>query len=210
MTIRSESLLDRLIGVVDTGLRTLVRDSSTASIPPESDAKLSSDEKRKSASLMRVNHAGEVCAQGLYEGQALVSRNDSTRSELLQAARDERRHLQWCEERLNQLDDSRSVLVPIFYGMSVCVGAMAGLVGDKLSLGFVEATEDQVVKHLDKHLTEMSTNDTCSREILERIREDEKRHGLRAIEKGGVEFPKPVKTGMTLASKLMTETTRHI
>lgn len=210
MTIRSDSLVDRLIGVVDTGLRTLVQDKSTNSIPPESDTKLSSDEKKKSASLMRINHAGEVCAQGLYEGQALVSRDGSVRGELLQAARDERRHLRWCEERLNQLEDSRSVLVPIFYGMSVCVGAVAGLVGDKMSLGFVEATEDQVVRHLDKHLTEMSTNDTCSREILERIREDEKRHGLRAIEKGGVEFPKPVKAGMTLASKLMTETTRHI
>ena len=210
MTIRSESLIDRLIGVVDTGLRTLVRDDSTTPIAPESDTKLSSKERKKSASLMRVNHAGEVCAQGLYEGQALVSRSHSTRSELLQAARDERMHLQWCEERLGQLEDSRSVLVPIFYGMSVCVGAIAGLVGDKMSLGFVEATEDQVVKHLDKHLSEMSPNDTCSREILERIREDEKRHGLRAIEKGGVEFPKPVKTGMTLVSKLMTETTRRI
>ncbi len=210
MTIRTESLIDRLIGVVDTGLRTLVRDDSTTSIPPESDLKLSFDEKKKSASLMRVNHAGEVCAQGLYEGQALVSRNESVRGELLKAARDERRHLQWCEERLSQLEDSRSVLVPIFYGMSVFVGAIAGLVGDKMSLGFVEATEDQVVKHLDKHLAEMSSKDSCSREILERIREDEKRHGLRAIEKGGVEFPKPVKTGMTLASKLMTETTRHI
>ncbi|MCY3885152.1 MAG: 2-polyprenyl-3-methyl-6-methoxy-1,4-benzoquinone monooxygenase [Gammaproteobacteria bacterium] len=210
MTIGSESFFDRLIGVFDTGLRTLAREQPKDLEPPESDANLTPDEKKKSAALMRVNHAGEVCAQGLYEGQALVSRVESTRGDLLQAAEDEKRHLHWCEERLGQLEDSTSVLTPILYGLSVCVGAAAGLIGDRISLGFVEATEDQVCKHLDGHLNEISSKDTQSREILEKIREDEMRHGSNALNKGGIEFPRPVKTGMTLVSKLMTETTRHI
>lgn len=210
MTIGIESFFDRLIGVFDTGLKTLVREEPVDLEKPESDTQLSPEEKKKSAALMRINHAGEVCAQGLYEGQALVSRDEATRSDLLQAAKDEQRHLQWCEERLGQLEDSTSMLTPIMYTMSVCVGAAAGLIGDRISLGFVEATEDQVCKHLDGHLSEISSKDIRSREILEKIREDEKRHGLNALDQGGIEFPRPVKTGMTLVSKLMTETTRHI
>lgn len=209
MTFKTESFVDRLIGVFDTGLKTIVRSEPLVVTSHNTDSELSREEKKKSASMMRINHAGEICAQGLYEGQALVSRSENTRLELLHAAQEERKHLQWCEERLRQLEEPSSVFVPVLYGMSVCIGAAAGMVGDKVSLGFVEATEDQVCKHLDEHLNEMSPKDSRSREILKQIREDEKRHGKDALERGGLEFPRPVKEGMTLVSKLMTETTRH-
>ena len=174
------------------------------------DEQLSANEKKASASLMRVNHAGEVCAQGLYEGQAMVARSESVRSQLLDAASEEKAHLQWCAERLKELNSSPSVLVPLFYGSSVLVGSVTGLLGDRLSLGFVEATEDQVCAHLDRHLNEMPPKDERSREILERIRRDEQHHGRVAIEKGGIKFPEAVRRGMTLVSKLMTWPTRRI
>lgn len=202
--------LDRLVGVLDTGLRTVTGQGAVAEDPEVSDVELSDKEKQTSVELMRINHAGEVCAQGLYEGQALVTNKESVRTKLLDAADEERNHLLWCNKRLQELEGSTSLLVPFFYGMSVCVGAVAGLVGDRVSLGFVEATEDQVCKHLDQHLDELSWKDVRSRAILEKIRKDEKRHGQDAIDSGGVKFPGAVKSGMTLVSKVMTESTRRI
>lgn len=210
MNVGNEGLLDRLIGVLDTGLRTVTSRGEVSNATNTSDEELSSQEQAKSASLMRVNHTGEVCAQGLYEGQALVSQSASLRSELLVAADEERNHLLWCNQRLQELQSGPSMLVPVFYGMSVCVGALVGLAGDRVSQGFVEATEDQVCRHLDRHLDEMSSNDRRSRDILEKIRDDEKRHGQNALDRGGVQFPHAVKSGMTLLSKIMTATTRRI
>lgn len=210
MDVGNEGLLDRLIGILDTGLKTVTGQGPVSNMPEVASEELSKGEKEKSAALMRVNHSGEVCAQGLYEGQALVSRTASLRVELLAAAEEEKNHLLWCNERLDELQESPSVLVPVFYGMSVCVGALVGLAGDRISQGFVEATEDQVCEHLDRHLEEMSVKDGRSRAILKQIRNDEKRHGQKALQRGGVQFAPVVKRGMTLMSRLMTETTRHI
>lgn len=160
--------------------------------------------------LMRVNHAGEICAQALYEGQALMARTDEARQALIDAAQEERDHLAWCRERVEQLGGKTSRLDPIFYGASFAMGAATGLIGDKVSLGFVEATEDQVVDHLDRHLEDLPREDVRSRAILEQMREDEARHGDHALALGGEEFPPPVKAAMTVISRLMTETAYRV
>ena len=159
---------------------------------------------------MRVNHTGEICAQALYEGQALTARSASARQSLLDAAAEERDHLGWCRERLDELDARPSVFDPIFYGASYVLGALTGLAGDKVSLGFVEATESQVVDHLDRHLDALPADDAKSRAIVEQMRADEEAHGTQAIEQGGEVFPQPVKDAMTVVSKVMTETTYRL
>jgi ubiquinone biosynthesis monooxygenase Coq7 len=159
---------------------------------------------------MRVNHAGEVCAQALYEGQAAVARDVPTREALLAAAREETDHLVWCAERLSELDSGPSRLNPLFYAASYAMGAATGLMGDRVSLGFVEATEDQVCKHLEAHLEALPEEDQRSRRIVEQMHQDEARHGAEAMAAGGVEFPAPVKNLMTLISRVMTETTYRI
>ena len=156
---------------------------------------------------MRVNHCGEVCAQGLYEGQALTARREPVRLALAKAAREEQDHLAWCRQRLEELDERPSVLDGAFYVASFTLGAATGLLGDRLSLGFVEATEDQVRSHLDRHLRQLPSGDAKSRAILEAMRADEVRHGEDAVRAGGVYYPLAVKTAMSLASKVMTATT---
>ena len=171
---------------------------------------LNEGESQISASLMRVNHTGEVCAQGLYEGQAFVARHTSTRQHLRAAASEEVEHLNWCRMRLRELSRPESVLVPVFYLASVGIGVITGVMGDEISLGFVEATEDEVRKHIDNHLEQLPEDDERSRAILNKIREDEIRHGSDALERGGVEFPRAVKQIMTLMSRVMTITTQRI
>jgi ubiquinone biosynthesis monooxygenase Coq7 len=156
---------------------------------------------------MRVNHTGEICAQALYEGQALTAKSNQARTTLLEAAAEERDHLAWCRSRLDELDAQPSLLAPLFYGASYAMGALTGLAGDKVSLGFVEATEDQVVAHLDRHLEQLPPADHKSRAILDQMREDEAIHGERALELGGETFPEPVKQVMSLISNIMTRTT---
>ena len=198
---------------VDNALRTLsgsraaLRDNPARNV---TEASLSEDEQAHAAGLMRVNHTGEICAQALYEGQALTAKDADTRSSLLRAAQDEVDHLAWCEERLVELGSRPSVLNPIFYAASYAMGAVTGLLGDKVSLGFVEATEDQVCQHLDSHLESLPKDDARSRAIVSRMHEDEARHGTDAIAAGGMEFPRPVKNLMTLVSKVMTETSYKI
>ena len=159
---------------------------------------------------MRVNHCGEVCAQGLYEGQALTARREEVRQALTQAAREEEDHLAWCRQRLTELDAQPSILDGAFYVASFALGAATGLLGDRLSLGFVEATEDQVRRHLDQHLEQLPKGDAKSRAILETMRADEVRHGADAVGSGGVRYPLVVKTAMGLAAKLMTATTARL
>ena len=166
--------------------------------------------RRDIAGMMRVNHTGEVCAQALYDGQAFVADETETRESLMEAAQEEQDHLAWCYERLNQLSAAPSVLNPFFYLSSFAIGVVAGKFGDKLSLGFVEATEAQVVKHLEGHLDRIPEGDLKSRAILTQMVEDEARHGDHAIEMGGQEFPEFIKKGMSLLSKIMTETTYRI
>ena len=159
---------------------------------------------------MRVNHSGEVCAQALYEGQALVARDARVRDALIAAAREEEDHLAWCGERLKELDSRPSLLNPLWYGMSFAIGAATGLMGDKVSLGFVAATEDQVCRHLDRHMHDLPADDERSRAIVSQMRDDEARHGTAALEAGGAEFPQSVKDAMTLVSGVMTATAYRV
>ena len=169
-----------------------------------SDSELDSEERKHVAGLMRVNHTGEVCAQALYQGQALTAGCPTVREEMQQAAAEEVDHLVWCEERLRELGSHTSYLNPAWYGLSFALGAVAGAIGDEVSLGFVAATEERVCNHLRDHLQQLP-EDRKSRLILQQMLEDEERHGLNALEAGGRDFPAPVKDAMTTVSRLMTE-----
>ena len=205
------SAMDALIGAFDRGLRALAGvEKGERPLPAAEEGELSASEREHSAGLMRVNHVGEVCAQALYEGQAATARRAEVRDALRQAAADEADHLAWCRARLEELDGSTSVLAPVFYGASFALGAVAGALGDRLSLGFVAATEDQVVEHLDRCLATLPKEDHRSRAVLEAMRSDEARHGTHALKQGGVEFPRAVREAMTLASRAMTATTYRI
>lgn len=205
----SKSKIDRLIRIVDAGLRSVVGTEQPAVLPTEEESELTLAEARNSAQLMRVNHTGEVCAQGLYEGQALVARDKNVREHLLEAAMEERVHLDWCKTRLNELGSSTSMMTPFFFGASVGLGVISGLLGDRISLGFVEATEDEVCKHLDRHLNKLSGLDVRSHAILKKIRLDEERHQRAALRDGGIEFPQVIKSTMATMSRVMTKTTKH-
>lgn len=211
---RHYSPADRLLMQADAALRTLLPFSGQPSRPSpallKTETELSESETRHVAGLMRINHTGEVCAQALYQGQALTARLPQVRQAMEQAADEEIDHLAWCEQRIRQLGSHTSVLNPIFYGLSFGIGASAGLISDRISLGFVAATEDQVCKHLDDHLGQLPAGDEKSRAILEQMREDEAQHSTAAIEAGGLRFPAPVKFGMSLVSKVMTKGTYRI
>jgi ubiquinone biosynthesis monooxygenase Coq7 len=159
---------------------------------------------------MRGNHAGEVAAQGLYQGQALTARLDSVRQQMERAALEENDHLAWCESRAKELGAHVSYLNPLWYGGSVAIGALAGLAGDKWSLGFVVETERQVVRHLDDHLARLPAQDAKSRAILEQMRQDEGHHATVALEAGGAALPEPIKRLMGLASQVMTRTAYYL
>ncbi len=211
---RHYSPADRLLMQADSALRTLLPFSGQPARPSpavlKNETELSESETRHVAGLMRINHTGEVCAQALYQGQALTARLPQVRRAMEQAADEEIDHLAWCEQRIRQLGSHTSVLNPLFYGLSFGIGATAGLISDRISLGFVAATEDQVCKHLDEHLGQLPANDDKSRVILEQMREDEQQHATAAIEAGGLRFPAPVKFGMSLLSKVMTKATYRI
>ncbi len=205
--------VDNLVLGLDRALRTLSGAYSAQRPNPGADtAQLELDEaqRKHAAGLMRVNHTGEICAQALYEGQALTAKSDQARKTLLDAASEERDHLAWCRARLDELDGQPSLLAPLFYGASYAMGALTGLAGDKVSLGFVEATEDQVEAHLDRHLEELPAADHKSRAILDQMREDEAIHGEQALNQGGEVFPAAVKQVMSLISNIMTRTTYRI
>lgn len=209
--MRHYSPVDRLLLQADTALRTLLPFSGQPSRPSpaivQPEAQLDAEQTQHIAGLMRINHTGEVCAQALYQGQALTAKLPHVRKAMEQAADEEIDHLAWCEQRIRQLGSHPSVLNPLFYGLSFGIGAFAGLVSDKVSLGFVAATENQVVKHLDDHLQQIPATDEKSRAILEQMREDEEHHASSAIEAGGLRFPAPIKLGMSLLSKVMTKST---
>lgn len=212
-------ILDRAVLQADRLLRSFSgigpaprRASPSQSLPPAAvaDSALSDSERRHAAGLMRVNHTGEVCAQALYQGQALTARAPAVRRAMAGAAREEEDHLAWCAERLQELKSDPSRLNPVFYGLSFGMGVLAGVAGDRVSLGFIHATEDQVVAHLDRHREELPEADIRSRAIVERMRDDEARHGNEALAAGGNEFPEPVRRLMTAVSKLMTATAYRI
>ncbi|QLC72596.1 2-polyprenyl-3-methyl-6-methoxy-1,4-benzoquinone monooxygenase [Pseudomonas sp. LPB0260] len=211
---RHYSPVDRLLLQADMALRTLLPFSGQPSRPSpaivQNEVELDAEQARHVAGLMRINHTGEVCAQALYQGQALTAKLPEVRAAMEHAADEETDHLAWCEQRIRQLGSQPSVLNPLFYGLSLGVGAVAGLISDRVSLGFVAATEDQVVKHLDEHLQQLPPEDGKSRAILEQMREDEAQHATSAVEAGGLRFPAPVKLGMTLLSKVMTKSTYRL
>jgi ubiquinone biosynthesis monooxygenase Coq7 len=208
------SLVDQLIIGFDKALRTSTGNTTGSNRPSPareiSADNLTSDERELAARLMRVNHCGEVCAQALYHGQALTAKSGRVANAMLKAAEEETDHLVWCEGRLKELDASISKLNPVWYASSYAMGALTGLLGDKVNLGFVAATEEQVCKHLDEHLEKLPEQDNRSRSILEAMREDEKHHEETALAKGGARFPDPVKSVMTGFSSLMTRSTYWI
>ena len=174
------------------------------------DESLNDEDKKKSISLMRVNASGEVSAQALYRGQAFFSKTPKVKEHLRKAGDEELVHLEWCTKRLEELGGKKSILDPLYYAGSFTLGSIAGLIGDGTSLGFVEETEKQVVEHLKRHLNEMSPNDKKSREILEKMLEEEEMHGQEAKDHGSTELPGPVKGVMTATSKIMTTLSRYI
>lgn len=167
-------------------------------------AELSEAEQKQVAGLMRVNNAGEVAAQGLYRGQALTARDGAVGESMATAAEEENEHLNWCQQRLGELNASRSKLDGVWYWGSFTIGALAGAAGDKWSLGFVEETEKQVCQHLDDHISKLPEQDHRSRAILETMKDDEMRHAVSAHKAGAAKLPGPVRTAMTLVSKIMT------
>ena len=201
--------IDRLIVGFDKGLRTLFAPAQTLrGVPGDAcvEAPLEDAQRRLSASLMRVNHSGEICAQALYQGQAVTARDTAAKQALEQAAREETEHLAWTERRIAELGGSKSVLNPLFYAGSFAIGAVAGLLGNKWNLGFLAETERQVVKHLEGHLARLPADDHKSRAILQQMRDDEAKHATSALNHGGAELPEPVKAAMKASSKAMTET----
>lgn len=208
---RQFSFFDRMIGHADLALKTVVPNSVHADrVSPaesEQEAELDDEQRAHIAGLMRINHTGEVCAQALYQGQSVTAKLPEVREAMEHAALEEVDHLAWCENRVHELGSHTSYFNPLWYGLSFAIGAVAGIVGDKWSLGFVAETEKQVCKHLDEHMEQLPAKDRRSMEILKQMHEDEEKHGTVALEAGGAELPPPVKTLMTLMSKVMTKTT---
>lgn len=200
---------DALILQFDRALRTVFAPAASRRPHPDAglpEAELSEAERRHVAGLMRVNHSGEVCAQALYQGQALTARNPEAARALRDASEEETEHLAWCERRLTELGSHKSYLNPLWYGGSFAIGVLAGALGDRWNLGFLAETERQVEGHLDGHLQRLPAQDAKSRAILEQMKADEIRHAETAIAHGGAELPLPVKLAMKLSSKVMTQT----
>lgn len=201
----ARSLIDQLLIAADDALRTL-SGVATPSRPAPGGGEPTGNDPRVSAGLMRVNHTGEICAQALYSGQALFARAPNVRAALEHAAAEERDHLAWCRQRLEELDSRPSLLDPLWYAGSFALGMVSGLAGDRWSLGFLAETEDQVERHLEGHLEKLPPDDRRSRAMVHQMRDDEHRHGSTGRSLGAAELPYPVKRAMAAASKVMTRT----
>lgn len=200
---------DNLIVEFDKGLRTLFSKAQSARPYPDAglpEAALEEDEKKLAAALMRVNHSGEICAQALYQGQALTARDPVVQEKLQQAAQEETEHLAWTSKRVHELGGRLSLLNPLWYGSSLAIGAVAGLLGDKWNLGFLAETERQVGAHLQSHLARLPQQDEKSRAVVLQMYVDETNHSNMAMQLGGAELPLPVKFAMKASSKAMTHT----
>lgn len=206
-------MLDRLIIEFDKGLRTILAEQHSGRPDPDKglqESPLDDQEKHHAAALMRVNHCGEVCAQALYSGQSLTSRNPEVVEALKQASQEETEHLAWCEKRINELGGRKSLLNPLWYSGSFALGAIAGALGDKWNLGFLAETEKQVAKHLESHLGQIPEHDAKSRAILSQMHTDEAQHAETAIAQGAAELPEPIKKAMSTVSAIMTKTAYYI
>lgn len=205
--------LDSVIESLDAGLRVVAgrsRAMRPVPRPAGTPAPLSEAERKLSGALMRVNHVGEVCAQALYQAQALTSRSAALRTQMQEAAREELDHLAWTQQRLDELGTRPSLLNPLWYGGAFAIGLLAGQLGDRTSLGFVVETERQVERHLAGHLDRLPASDTASRAVVEQMKLDEARHGAQASAAGGVELPAMVRWAMRAAARVMTTTAHHI
>ncbi len=211
--MRQYSFLDRVVTHIDESLKTMTV-PATASHKPNIDAgndeALSKDEKDFSARLMRVNHAGEIAAQGLYTGQALSAKHKRTKKILRTMAHEEADHLAWCENRLHELNSHTSLLTPLWYLGSLGIGVLAGSCEERYSFGFVKETEDQVVMHLDSHLGRISPQDTRTISLIEKIKADEAEHAAHATAAGATELPIPIKRLMRLTARIMTRVAHYI
>jgi len=199
--------VDRIITAFDRALRTVVGPMASARAIPGRElveTELDEHDRRHAAALMRVNHTGEVCAQALYQGQAMTARDSSARGTLERAAQEETEHVAWTERRIEELGGRKSVLNPFFYAGSLAIGAAAGLLGDRWNLGFLAETERQVVQHLEGHLASLPPDDCRSRAIVEAMRMDEARHATSALQHGAAPLPTPARGFMRFASAIMT------
>ncbi|MDQ6961637.1 MAG: 2-polyprenyl-3-methyl-6-methoxy-1,4-benzoquinone monooxygenase [Mariprofundaceae bacterium] len=209
-TFRRYTLADRVIAHVDFALNNVFceqqksRPYPAEALASEVGQPLSEAAQASSAAMMRVNHAGEMAAQALYQGQALTARQPEIREQLKQASIEEADHLNWCRQRLDELDAKPSKLDPLWYAGSLAIGVGAGVAGDKWNLGFLAETEHQVVRHLDGHLNRLSPEDKASRAIMTQMKEDELGHAHLAEDLGAAELPKPAKMAMRLIAKVMT------
>lgn len=208
------NLTDQIIAEIDKGLKFSLHNyqKETRKYPASNieDNNLNEISRNHSANLMRVNHAGEVAAQGLYRGQALTAKLEGTKEKMDQAALEELDHLSWCNKRLEELNDKPSVLNPLWYGLSFGMGAIAGAAGDKWSLGFVHETEEQVVIHLKGHLDKLSSEDKKTVAILEQMSADEAKHSQEALDSGAENLPEGVKKLMSIVAKVMTKSSYYV
>jgi len=211
--LRFMETLDRLLSSADNVLRTLSGAQHAARPNPAAtaaDASMSEEERRLAGALIRVDHVGEVCAQALYQAQALTARNPVVRTRMLAAAREEADHLAWTQQRLTELNDRPSLLNPLWYAGAFALGLVAGRFGDRTSLGFVVETERQVEQHLASHLERLPAGDGRSRAIVAQMKEDEARHADDALARGGAALPLPVRWAMRAAAKVMTVTAHRL
>jgi ubiquinone biosynthesis monooxygenase Coq7 len=206
--------VDLLISAADRALRTVVATPAAARPYPAAGqaeaAELSAAERAEAAALMRVNHVGEVCAQALYEAQALGTPDPRLREAFAEAAREETDHLAWTARRIGELGGRTSLLNPLWYGGAFAIGLVAARLGDRVSLGFMAETERQVEQHLLGHLERLPPADSASRAVVDQMRADESRHGQAALELGGAELPLPARLAMRLAAKVMTTTAHYL
>lgn len=207
------AMIDQLIVHFDKGLRTLFAPAPTVRAVPGADlpdTPLSDSERKHAAALMRVNHVGEICAQALYQGQAIASTNDRIKAALGEASREETEHLAWTERRIAELGGRKSILNPLWYAGALTIGIVAGRSGDSWNLGFLAETENQVGAHLGKHLARLPSGDRKSWAILDQMKADEAKHARTALDLGGRELPLLAKAAMRFASKLMTSTAYRV
>ena len=199
-------MLDKALVHFDSLLRSKSPVRNNPSSETQDTVPLTNKERQQSIAMMRVNHSGEICAQALYQGQALTAKTTRQYQVLMQAAAEEADHLNWCKQRLQDLNGRTSILNPIWYAGSFGIGALAGIAGDKISLGFLAETEHQVTKHIEDHLSKMPRNDKKSRAILEQMRRDELKHATTAEQAGGQKLPMPIKIAMKFTAKILTVT----
>ena len=210
--MRATNPLEQCLAAVDRALRTVAAAPGARRPGPKGETTdvLTPDERREAGALMRVNHVGEICAQAMYDAQALAAHSPETRDLFKAAAEEESDHLAWTRARIDELGSRPSLLNPLWYGGAFAIGWVAARAGDRVSLGFMAETERQVERHLERHLARLPVNDSGSRAIVSQMKDEEAHHARTATALGGAELPRPVRWAMTLAARVMTATAHRI